>query len=292
MIVSKPIERAQPRRRIWRHARPIALLIMAAAVAGCADTLSSLRSPPTMSPMSAPKNPIDPQVSNEANAAEIGRMDPFESARLRRAAAAHLDVSAQSASLVRAPSNSASASLWSSGPQSLFDDRRARTVGDIVTILIEIDDEATINNSTTRTRSGSESLDIPDVLGLDQFADNIFPGTQVLNPAVALESSSATTGDGAVTRDEEINLRIAATVVDVLPNGHLVVTGSQEVRVNFELRDLQVAGVIRPEDISRKNTITYDKIASARISYGGRGIVSDLQRPRYGQQFFDNVSPF
>ena len=105
-------------------------------------------------------------------------------------------------------------------------------------------------------------------------------------------SSSGSSGSGTTRRQEEIALRVAATVVDILPNGHLVVLGSQEVRVNFELRDLQVAGIVRPEDISRRNEITYDKIAGARIIYGGRGQITDVQQPRYGQQMLERVLPF
>ena len=113
-----------------------------------------------------------------------------------------------------------------------------------------------------------------------------------LDPGVAANSSSGSSGSGTTRRQEEIALRVAATVVDILPNGHLVVLGSQEVRVNFELRDLQVAGIVRPEDISRRNEITYDKIAGARIVYGGRGQITDVQQPRYGQQMLERVLPF
>lgn len=185
------------------------------------------------------------------------------------------------------------ASLWSNSPQSLFGDRRAKNIGDILTVLVEIDDSATLNNSTSTSRSGNDSVAAATVYGLEQLVDRIIPGDAVsLENGVSASGSQDATGTGAITRDEAISLRVAATVVDVLPNGHLVVTGSQEVRVNFELRDLQVAGVIRPEDITRNNTITYDKIANARVSYGGRGHVSDMQQRRLGQQFVDMVSPF
>ena len=107
-----------------------------------------------------------------------------------------------------------------------------------------------------------------------------------------LQSTQDTSGNGQIAREETITLRLAATVVDVQPNGHLVIRGSQEVRVNFELRDLQIAGIVRPEDISRQNIITYDKIADARIAYGGRGHLTDVQQPRYGQQVIDAISPF
>lgn len=186
----------------------------------------------------------------------------------------------------------ADGSLWNSGPSSLFGDRRARSLGDIMTIVIEISDEASINNSSNRARSGSEDLSVPNLLGIPQILNKSLPDGADLNSAVGLSSSSSSSGNGSVSRNEEITLRVAATVVDVLPNGHMVVQGNQEVRVNFELRDLQVAGIVRPEDISRRNEITYDKIAGARISYGGRGQISDVQQPRAGQQLVDSILPF
>ena len=183
-------------------------------------------------------------------------------------------------------------SLWQSGPKSLFGDRRARQVGDILTVLIEIQDEAAISNSTTRSRAASDDVSVGAAYGVTDIADKILPGGAALNPGVQTESTQDTSGNGSISREEEITLRLAATVVSVLPNGHLVIRGSQEVRVNFELRDLQIAGIVRPEDISRRNVITYDKIADARIAYGGRGHITDLQQPRYGQQIIDILSPF
>jgi flagellar L-ring protein precursor FlgH len=190
------------------------------------------------------------------------------------------------------PEQTAIASTWRSGPTSLFGDRRARTVGDILTVVIEIDDEATMQNQTDRSRTSSENVNIPALLGLPNVADVILPAGADLTPAVELGADSSSGGQGQTARSEEIELRVAATVTEVLPNGHMVIQGSQEVRVNFELRDLQVAGVIRPEDISRRNEITYDKIADARIAYGGRGQLFDMQQPRYGQQVLDIVMPF
>lgn len=183
-------------------------------------------------------------------------------------------------------------SLWQSGPQSLFGDRRARNLGDILTVLIEIKDEAAITNSTSRSRSGSDNVSVGAAYGLTTLADTVLPGGNTLGPAVQATGSQDASGNGQISREEEITLRLAATVIDVLPNGHLVIRGSQEVRVNFELRDLQIAGIVRPEDISRQNVITYDKIADARIAYGGRGHLTDVQQPRYGQQIVDLVSPF
>ncbi|MFQ5562731.1 MAG: flagellar basal body L-ring protein FlgH [Parvularculaceae bacterium] len=199
---------------------------------------------------------------------------------------------AQKRTLTPDEEDGGSGSLWRSGPTSLFGDRRARTQGDIVTVIIEIDEEAEIRNRTNRLRDGSEELSAPNLFGLPHLAQKVLPGGAGLDPAVEVNSSSTSNGDGTIRREEKITLQVAATVVEVLPNGHMVISGDQEVRVNHELRDLQVAGIIRPEDISRRNTITYEKIADARVVYGGRGSISDLQEPRYGQQAFDAISPF
>lgn len=186
----------------------------------------------------------------------------------------------------------AQASLWTGGRQSLFGDRRAHEVGDIMTVVIEIDERAEIDNATNRSRSGSESMAIPEFLGLPQRIDPRLPEGATLGNAVEANSSSSSSGTGGVRRQERLTLRIAATVVGVQPNGALRIEGRQEVRVNFELREMLVSGYVRPGDISRQNEITYDKIASARISYGGRGQITDVQQPRLGQQIADIVLPF
>lgn len=183
-------------------------------------------------------------------------------------------------------------SLWNSGPSSLFGDRRARNLGDILTVVIEIDDKAQISNRSGQSRSGSSTMSIGALMGLPELVSGNLPAGTSLDPAADFSSASTAAGDGSISRNEKITLRIAATVVDVLANGHLVVSGLQEVRVNFELRELQVVGIVQPEDISRRNEITYDKIAGARISYGGRGRISEVQQPRYGQQIFEILAPF
>ncbi|UWQ74851.1 flagellar basal body L-ring protein FlgH [Leisingera sp. M658] len=184
------------------------------------------------------------------------------------------------------------ASLWSGSQQSLLGDRRAIKRGDILTVVIEIDEEAEISNDTQRSRSGAESLNMPHLLGLPQRLDRKLPEGATSADAVELGSSSSSGGKGSVKRSEKLELRVAATVVDVLPNGVLAISGTQELRVNFELRELLVTGYVRPQDISRQNEITYDKIASARVSYGGRGQITDVQQPRYGQQLLDAILPF
>ena len=146
-----------------------------------------------------------------------------------------------------------------------------------------------MRNSTSRSRAGSETAGVETFLG----AGNVLPpGFMKLSPNIGIDSESEYDGDGATRRNEKLTLRIAATVVEVLPNGHLVIQGDQEVRVNYELRDLQITGIVRPEDISRYNEIAYDRIAGARIAYGGRGQISSAQQPRYGQQVVDRAIPY
>lgn len=282
----RPSERPTDRRpRRAGARRALGLLGALTALAGCNGQLDHLGREPTFSPVAETREPIDPSLPSAPTAfpiqtSGIGGPQPVALAR------------AHAASYGRIPRGETPASLWNSGPNSLFGDRRARTIGDILTILIDINDEAELNNTTTRNRTGSDSVTVPNLYGLERLADTILPGANALNPAVTAETAAATTGTGQVAREEEISLRIAATVVDVLPNGHLVITGSQEVRVNFELRDLQIAGIIRPEDITRQNTVTLDKVANARVAYGGRGIINDLQQPRIGRQMVDMLSPF
>lgn len=190
------------------------------------------------------------------------------------------------------PQPAGGASLWASGQRSLLGDRRAARRGDILTVVIEIDESAEISNSSGRSRSGSTSMGIPQFFGIPQRLDRDLPAGATMADAVGANSASNFRGEGSVRRNEKLTLRIATTVVETLPNGVLRLQGSQEVRVNNELRELIVSGYVRPEDISRRNEVTYDKIAGARISYGGRGQISDMQQPRWGQQLADGMLPF
>ncbi len=183
-------------------------------------------------------------------------------------------------------------SLWRPGSRAFLRDQRASRVGDILTVIIEISDNASISNTTTRTRTNEEDAAAGSLLGIESQLNRILPDAVDPTSLIDLNSSTLSQGTGNVDRDETINLRVAGLVTQVLPNGNLVVAGRQEVRVNYEVRELQVAGIIRPEDITNNNTITYDQIAEARIAYGGRGHISDVQQPRYGQQVFDIIWPF
>lgn len=239
------------------------VLMLASA---CSSRLDHMFHPPSISPVGEMRNPMPPPSPERYNVPPKANQ--------------HTEATLTTAS------------LWRSGPQSLFGDRRARSVGDIVTVVIEIDEEAEMKNQTTRARTASDDMAVSSFFGLTSLAQDILPNGASLDPAIGTTSNTASSGDGTIKRQEKITLRVAATVINQLPNGHLAITGSQEVRVNYELRELLVAGIIRPEDISRNNIITYDKIADARISYGGRGQISDMQRARYGQQIIDLVSPF
>ncbi|HMO07308.1 MAG TPA: flagellar basal body L-ring protein FlgH [Paracoccaceae bacterium] len=186
----------------------------------------------------------------------------------------------------------AASSLWTAGTGSLLGDRRAARRGDILTVVIAINDRAEFNSSTDRSRASSERMGIPSLFGIPQRIDRSLPEGATMAGAVQAGSASTYSGDGSVARTEKLTLRVAATVVEELANGVLRIEGQQEVRVNDELRELVVSGYVRPADISRQNEISYDRIAGARVSYGGRGLISQVQRPRWGQQVTDAVLPY
>ena len=180
-------------------------------------------------------------------------------------------------------------STWRERGRDLFRDPRARRKGDILTVEISIEDKASLDNSSNRSRdsTGGVGADI-DYSGTAKF----FKATGDAKLNFNLNGNTETTGSGTIKRSESIDLLVAAIVVDVLPNGNLLVSGSQEVRVNHELRELRVSGIVRPRDILTDNRISYDKIAEARIDYGGRGRLTEVQQPAWGQQLFDIITPF
>lgn len=180
-------------------------------------------------------------------------------------------------------------SLWRSGSRAFFKDQRAHQVGDILTIKVKIADKAEIDNETKRSRNTKEDSGINNFFGLTKIP---FTKQAIPNRLLTTDSTSQADGKGEVKRQDVIQTNVAAVVTQVLPNGNLVIEGKQEIRVNFEVRELIVAGIVRPEDIEADNTMDSQKIAQARIAYGGRGQITDVQQPRYGQQFFDIVLPF
>ena len=183
-------------------------------------------------------------------------------------------------------------SLWGGDKKGFFKDQRASDVGDILTVIVDIDDTAQLDNETERTRTSSESAGLNSLLGYEASLSDVLP--EAIDNASLVDAGADSThnGKGSVDREEEVKIQMAAIITQVLPNGNLVIEGKQEVRVNFEKRILAVAGVVRPEDISPTNTISSEQIAEARIAYGGEGQISDVQQPRYGQQVYDIIFPF
>jgi flagellar L-ring protein FlgH len=183
------------------------------------------------------------------------------------------------------PPNIKRSSLWDDRQSRLFTDPRALSVGDILTVAILINDRAQLRNQSDRRRTADRSIGLSGTVGWDGFSTGGDGSAQI-------GSGTQSSGRGQTERSEDIRLSIAAVVTEVLPNGNLVIRGSQEVRVNAELRVLHIEGIVRPADIGASNTISYERIAEARISYGGRGRLTEVQQPPYGQQFLDAVLPF
>lgn len=239
------------------------VLFMGCSLSACsaADRLANVGSPPQMTPIENPQLRTDYQpVSMPMPTPAIEQKQPN--------------------------------SLWASNRRSFFKDQRATNVGDILTVLVDIQDEAELENETERTRDNSEGAELPALAGYEASLDRILPEAVDPGNLASLGSTSRSVGNGTIEREEEIALKLAAVVTQILPNGNLVIRGSQEVRVNFEKRILNIDGVIRPEDISTNNTINHDQIAEARIIYGGEGHITDVQQPRYGQQVYDILFPF
>lgn len=235
-----------------RFATRTLALIGLTALTACSSTLSEINQAPGLSPVGA--------GLNTAHAAL-----PVSQAAVSEPRAYH--------------------SLWSDRRDNLFSDPRAMRAGDVVTVRIAIDDEASLDNQSTRSRNSGAGIGLGFGFGVNGVGSNGDFGVDV-------NSNSTSRGRGSVGRSERIVVSVAAVVTSVLPNGNLLISGSQEVRVNYEMRVLSVAGIARPRDISPNNSIRYDQIAEARISYGGAGRSTEVQQPGWGQQLFDRVTPF
>ncbi|HUO01164.1 MAG TPA: flagellar basal body L-ring protein FlgH [Rhizomicrobium sp.] len=186
------------------------------------------------------------------------------------------------------PITHADNSLWQPNAKSFFSDPRASRVGDVITVNVSVADSANMQDTTSRSRTNSDAANLTNFFGLEN------PLAKSMNPAnlVNMGSSTSNVGAGTVNRQETINMTLAALVAQVLPNGNLVIDGHQQVRVNNEMRDMQVTGIVRREDITQMNSVNLSQIAEARITYGGQGTVSDVQQPRLGSQLFDILMPF
>jgi flagellar L-ring protein precursor FlgH len=190
------------------------------------------------------------------------------------------------------PTPTVPASLWRTGSRAFFKDQRAAQVGDIVTVVVNTTDTANVANASSEVQNGSETMGVPNLFGLEAALPKLFGKAVNASNLVSTTSAGSATGTGSIKRNETVTLRLAGTITQVLPNGNLVVAARQEMRVNNELRELQVSGIIRPQDIASDNTVSHDRMAEARISYGGRGQLTTIQTPRYGQQMMDVLLPF
>ena len=182
-------------------------------------------------------------------------------------------------------------SLWRTGSRAFFKDQRAAQVGDLLTVLVNATDTADVKNATTASRTGADSMGVPNLLGLESALPHLLPGATA-SSLLSTTSTNSNNGTGEIKRADTVTLRLAGVVTQVLPNGNLVVAARQEMLVNSELRQLLVTGVVRPQDIASDNTVTHDRMAEARIAYGGRGQLTDLQTARWGQQIVDIIAPF
>jgi len=192
----------------------------------------------------------------------------------------------------REPSPVEANALWRTGSRAFFKDQRASQVGDVITVVVDMTDSANVQNATTATRVSSDTGGVPALFGLQNLLSTILPKPIDPSALVSVNSANNNVGTGQIQRSEAVTVRVAGVVTQVLPNGNLVVVARQEIEVNSELRVLQVTGVVRPQDIASDNTVTHDRMAEARITYGGRGQLTDVQSPRWGQQMMDILLPF
>ena len=245
--------------------RATALAVLMLALAGC-DAIDHFQSAPTLSGPGTikgiPAVPPNSQLMAAARAGDIFNVPAMPG------------------------------SLWRPGSKTFFRDTRARSVGDLVTVVVSLQDQAEFANQSQLQRTTANTMSITNLFGLGTLIGRIIPGLANTNPSINTAGSEQTDGTGDIKRSETATINFSATVVRVLPNGNFEIAGSQQVRLDNELRDLELRGIIRPEDILPNNTITSAQIAEARIIYGGRGVSSDLQRAPWGQDLLNRVQPF
>jgi flagellar L-ring protein precursor FlgH len=256
-------------RKILTASAAAALLAAMLALGACSTAVEAVRGP-ELAPIGYPAALVP--------TSQAYRPSPEQQAAQRAAENGRLAASANS--------------LWRTGARTFFGDQRARHIGDILTVNIAIDDSAQTSNATNRKRSNDASGGVSHLFGLESSLGRILPNA--FDPAnmVGMESETNATGSGSVSRSEKVDLTIAAVVTEVLANGNMVIQGRQEVRTNREIRELTVAGIVRPEDITAANTINHTQIAEARISYGGRGDISRVQASPAAQALVERFSPF
>ncbi|MFN7101288.1 MAG: flagellar basal body L-ring protein FlgH [Pseudorhizobium sp.] len=196
------------------------------------------------------------------------------------------------ASEAEAQTGPENASLWSTSSDSLLSMRRAKDVGDLLTVLVEMNDQASLQSSLTRSRDSSEDMEVNSFLGLPEWANGVLPGGASLSPAYDYNRASDLSGSGAVNRAEKVTFTLAARVVGVEPNGNLIIRGYQQTQVSNEVRYLTVSGVIRAQDVTRTNTVSYEKIADAQLAYVSSGEATSNTEMKTIPKLLDRYNPF
>lgn len=281
-----------------RHLFVIALAGLTATACATADRITQVGSTPQMSPIDNPALYAGSPAygSSQANPAyyppqqQQAQQQPQYQPPVQQpyTQAGYAAPTQQPYEYGSSPTNS----LWAPGARTFFGDPRASRPGDILTVNINISDSAQVQNTTNRSRTATENSNLTNFLGGEAALSSFFNDAIDPSSLTSFGSNGSHAGTGLVNRQETINLSVAAVVSQALPNGNLAIMGRQEVRINNEVRELLISGVVRPEDIASDNTILHTQIAEARISYGGRGHISDVQRPRLGQELYDIIWPF
>jgi flagellar L-ring protein precursor FlgH len=241
--------------------RTLPILIAALLPLAACASVSSTVNTPTLSPISYPA----PFVAKSGPG--IGQRDESQA----RAASAN--------------------SLWRNGSRNFFNDQRASKVGDILQVSVQIADTAQLANETVANRTASAQAGFKNLFGLETVLLHALPGLSTSN-LINSTSALASDGKGSVNRSETINTVISAVITGVLPNGNLTIEGDQEVLVNNEMRRVAIAGIVRPQDITSTNTISNAQIAQARIEYGGKGQLTQIQKSPSANALAAQYSPF
>ena len=273
----------------------IVIIFSLLLVAGCTDTLNKLKNvgkPPTLNNINTYEREMLLDVNSDHSTTEKRNLMAQPTANHNMTSPPITDYETlfyeQNKQLMKKTSNS----LWQPGSKNFFRDKRTRSVGDIVKVTISLSDQASLNNKTETKRNGPAVTAAPLALGYGKYVDKFLPKGSKIESLLGASSTDSHSGEGKINRTESLQTSIAATVIRVLPSGNLIIKGSQEVRVNHEVRELTLEGIVRPADIDNKNMIDINQIAEARISYGGRGLISSQQQPKYGKGIIDAISPF
>ncbi len=263
----------------------LSLICICTTINGCdimSDRLEEVGRVPQLSKVNVyeePFHPINERVENMSRLSDLGYENGYTGDEI--AVKGHTSSNSQKGVSAN--------SIWRNDSRSFL---KPYLVGDLLSVVVQIADQAKLDNKTQKSRSDSSNVGMPSMLGLETVVDNVLPGSSSASNIVSMKGNSSDSGSGKVDRKETIQTTIAVTVIRILPSGNLVVKGSQEVRVNFDVREVTIEGIVRPEDITMDNKVKLEQIAEARVSYGGRGQIFEYQQPPYAKQVLDVITPF